>query len=211
MIQNRRVAVLIDKPWWLAGGIKPGKCAAAYRAKGANSLGASYSNLANPGTFDLEGATPTWNPTIGWTSKVSFTNLPLILSPLPMTVFWYGRLTPATTTSNLFVNTTSWAGFTAHTFSNGAFYIGMNASVTGRFILSLSGTKDYLIVYRKMANNYQNVWVNGILEGSQAGYTPTNFGITIGTGDGGCKSIAVYNEDLTETQIEAVSQEILNL
>ena len=42
-------------------------CVAAYQAKGAASLAASYSNLANPGTYDLTlGTAPAWNSTDGW-------------------------------------------------------------------------------------------------------------------------------------------------
>ncbi len=58
----------MDKPWWLAGGIPPEACVAAYRAKGASSLEASKINLANPGTYTLTavGTAPTWNDINGW-------------------------------------------------------------------------------------------------------------------------------------------------
>lgn len=54
--------------WWLAGGIDPADCVAAYQAKGAASYAASKVNLTNPGTYDLSegnGAVP-WNPVNGW-------------------------------------------------------------------------------------------------------------------------------------------------
>lgn len=51
--------------WWVV----PGKTAvAAYCPKGAASLAASYSNLAQPGTYDAApGTAPTFDAATGWT------------------------------------------------------------------------------------------------------------------------------------------------
>lgn len=55
-------------PWWLADGVSPSACIAAYQAKGVASQAASYSNLANPGTYNLQlGVAPSWGATNGWT------------------------------------------------------------------------------------------------------------------------------------------------
>lgn len=54
--------------WWLAGGIDPDDCVAAYQPKGAASYAASKVNLANPGTYDAsEGKAPAWDTSTGWT------------------------------------------------------------------------------------------------------------------------------------------------
>ncbi len=54
-------------PWYLSGGISAANCIAAYAPKGAASLAASYSNLANPGTYNAApGTAPTWDATNGW-------------------------------------------------------------------------------------------------------------------------------------------------
>ena len=54
--------------WWLAGGIDPDDCIAAYQPKGAASYAASKVNLANPGTYDLtNGNDPSWSADNGWT------------------------------------------------------------------------------------------------------------------------------------------------
>jgi len=83
MIQHRRITVIpafmqmrflspqaaaaAAADWWLSGGISAGNCHAAYAAKGAASLAASYSNLNNPGTNDAGvGVAPTWDGTNGW-------------------------------------------------------------------------------------------------------------------------------------------------
>lgn len=54
-------------PWWLSGGVSAANAIVVYQPKGAASLAASYSNLANPGTYD---AAPGVAPTLtadGWT------------------------------------------------------------------------------------------------------------------------------------------------
>lgn len=58
---------LTDTNWWLAGGIDPADCEAAYRAVGAASYAASKVNLNNPGYKDLvdTGHAPTWTVQ-GW-------------------------------------------------------------------------------------------------------------------------------------------------
>lgn len=54
-------------PWWLSGGISAANCVAAYQPKGAASLAASYTNLANPGTYNAApGVAPTWDAVNGW-------------------------------------------------------------------------------------------------------------------------------------------------
>jgi hypothetical protein len=54
-------------PWYLSGGIAAASCKAAYQAKGAASLAASYINLKSPGTYNCTpGVAPTWNTADGW-------------------------------------------------------------------------------------------------------------------------------------------------
>lgn len=73
--------------WWLAGGISPSDCVAAYQAKGAASYAASKVNLANPGTYDaIDGATaPTWNTTDGW---IKTTTAPYLLTGIEPDDHW---------------------------------------------------------------------------------------------------------------------------
>ena len=53
-------------PWWLGVGIGAANCIAAYQPKGAASLAASYTNLANPGTYNAApGVAPDFDPA-GW-------------------------------------------------------------------------------------------------------------------------------------------------
>lgn len=58
--------------WWTSGGVDPYSCVAAYQPKGAASQAASYTNLANPGTYDAAlGVAPTWASATGWTGTGS--------------------------------------------------------------------------------------------------------------------------------------------
>jgi hypothetical protein len=63
-VSGRRAAVT---PWWLSGGVSAANAIAVYQPIGAASLAASYTNLANPGTFDAApGVAPTWSAVDGW-------------------------------------------------------------------------------------------------------------------------------------------------
>ena len=75
--RRRRLAALsnlpsgaVTYPWYRGqtGTIPLANVLFAYQPKGAASLAASYSNLANPGTNDAApGVAPTFNATTGWT------------------------------------------------------------------------------------------------------------------------------------------------
>lgn len=61
-----RAGAAAATPWYLAGGAP--MPVAAYQPIRAASLAASYSNLANPGTYDAApGVAPTWASATGWT------------------------------------------------------------------------------------------------------------------------------------------------
>lgn len=68
--------------WWLAGGISPANAVVAYAAKGAASQAASYTNLANPGTYDAQvGVAPSWASGTGWTFNGTTQYLRVLLLP----------------------------------------------------------------------------------------------------------------------------------
>lgn len=63
-------AAAVAVPWWLTGGIPAANCIAAYDAKNAANLAASYDNLASAATtYDLTlvGTAPTHSLGVGWT------------------------------------------------------------------------------------------------------------------------------------------------
>jgi hypothetical protein len=65
VMQYGRPAAAAEDNWWEEGGATG--CVAAYQPKGAASLAASYTNLANPGTYDAApGTAPSWSSGNGW-------------------------------------------------------------------------------------------------------------------------------------------------
>lgn len=75
-------------PWWLSGGVTAANCLAAYTAKGAASLAASYDNNAAPGngladgTYDAgPGVAPTFDAATGWTFNGSSQYLTTGITP----------------------------------------------------------------------------------------------------------------------------------
>lgn len=68
-VSRRAVSSGAAADWWDDNGAISG-CVAAYQAKGAASLAASYVNLANPGTYDATVpagvSAPTWAASTGW-------------------------------------------------------------------------------------------------------------------------------------------------
>lgn len=65
--------------WWEVAGKT---CVAAYQPKGAASLAASYTNLANPGTYDAApGVAPSWTSGAGWSFDGSSSYLATGLVP----------------------------------------------------------------------------------------------------------------------------------
>jgi len=52
--------------WWLAGGISPSNCIAAYQPKGAASYAASLTDLSGAGNDAYEGVAPDWDDVSGW-------------------------------------------------------------------------------------------------------------------------------------------------
>ena len=56
--------------WWLSGGVSAANAIAVYQPIGAASLAASYTNLANPGTYNAApGVAPTWSAVTGWSGN----------------------------------------------------------------------------------------------------------------------------------------------
>lgn len=76
MIKSKYSAAITDKPWWLAGGIPRDACVAAYQAVGVDSQVGSYTNLSNPGIYNLSvvGSPVTWSSINGWGNDFTIAN-----------------------------------------------------------------------------------------------------------------------------------------
>ena len=198
--------------WWEAGGATG--AVAVYQPKGAASLAASYSNLANPGTYDAApGVAPTWASGTGWT--------------FAGTQYLKSGITPADGYS-VVVRVSNYAQ--AYTAS-----FGTRASSTARFYImpnTINGGGSSIFAYASIEQGTGSGTsvVNGVLAMTKdAGYkdgviitaiSSTWVGaaggtVYIGARDragaadyymtGDIQAIAIYNTTLTAPQVAAVS------
>lgn len=118
--------------WWNYAGV-----VAAYDAKNAASQAASYTNLANPGTYDLTvGVTPTWANGTGWTFDGTQY---LLTGVIPVPGSW-----------SMFVQFSDFVGYLTTfetpigTLASSSRWFGFYALSTGKIrTLIGSGTRDY--------------------------------------------------------------------
>ncbi len=203
-------------PWYLSGGVDASACAAAWLAKGAASLAASYDNLAAPangaadGTGDLAGATPTWDASIGWTCSVSFTAVSL-LTTNAFTVYWRGKLHRGTSDNTCFNNTTGWnGGLVVGTWNDPNLYVGCNGDGGTAYRFGIAaGTEGTLltITYQKLADQSQRLWLDGVEQSGspKAGYAWTGQSLILGTqGDGQCVAACVHAQADSDAVVAAM-------
>jgi hypothetical protein len=202
VIRNRYTAAITDKPWWLAGGIAPGACIAAYQAVGAFSIGASLINLVAPGTFDLSNSEIGWDATNGWKRTSNSTVLSVDITALPTSyekTVLIRTVTPASLANYLLLD------------GNSKFYI--RALPSSRFInggatytaYTLSASTAYVIC---MAGS--NIYVDGADVGDNSGANAATTTLKImgdgtNTYAGTIQAIAFYDTVLTQSQVAALT------
>lgn len=205
--------------WWLAGDIPPANCRAAWQAKNMPNLMASYTNLNNPGVYNLytNTGTPVWSRDDGWifnadwcidcgfaahvyrvyTYIVGFTNC----SGYQRTAMaggdgnWWVSLTPRGSST-----------YTARRFYRHGSRTIYGAAPSESGVMAIAGGAGY---------------INGVVEAYPDGTTgPTsthmclgNFGPGVGTYAmvGNITAAAVYTVTLSAAQVLAVSNAILAL
>lgn len=194
--------------WWLSGGIAAANCIAAYQAKGAASIDASYINLATPGTYNLTlGKAPAFDTTTGWTFNGSDTWL---------------------STGVIFVNNQTWSLLIRiDSFITTLRAVGLSrtgASCDFGFYIDNTSTYYYNGGFGKYAQKTSGVlavagntaYYNGISQGSiSSGSGTASVGFPIGAMDddgsrslwlnGTVQAVAIYNAILTEPQVAAVT------
>lgn len=207
----------VSAGWWDAGGTIPAaNCIAAYQPKGAASLAASYTNLANPGTYNAApGSAPDWDSTNGW--KFDGTS-----------DFLTTGITP----------TLSWTGivrFSNHaTVANGYYFGAYNGANQNFAIVQYTATSKYYFGYQVgdtlsvevtstaaavVAVAGKNAYRNGSSDGTiPAGGSNPTYTIYIGvvntTGGGPnfafadahyCQAMAFYDITLDATTVAALT------
>ena len=195
--------------WWIpaTGSVT---CVGAYQAKGAASLAASYSNLANPGTYDLGlGAAPDFNTSTGWTFVKANSDY-LTTGIVPENNQTWSMLIRCTVTNSFFAGV-SWAaskgfGIAVNAASRIYAYNGgeSNAVITGGTLITLgvAGNKAYrqgtdvgLTIPTSAETNTYPIWI-GALNSTNAYYQPGNCDIA---------AVAIYSNTLTATQVGEIT------
>ena len=195
--------------WFLAGGVNAANCIAAYAPKGAASLAASYTNLANPGTYNAApGVAPTFDTATGWTFNGSQ---------------WLNTsITPRRSGDSLVVRISD--------FTGGAYAAGAYDGTSGSCMFELRNT-DGRIRYSNgstaltitrggllSGTHVLGVSNRGFYDGTDEGAVPSDTGTQTnpiyiarisgyfgGLFIGKIQAIAIYNTTLTAPQVAAIS------
>ena len=181
---------------------------AAYQAKGAASLAASYVNLANPGTNDLTvGTAPTFDTSTGWTFNGSSNYLKTGVIPnSDYTVF-----VRFSSGSGCLIGTTSTAFGEAPIFALRQFPADRNWYNNGDRYQGNTWTSGVMCTAGKVA------YRDGTSQGSISGGSNTwSYQFTVGARNlinGGCdqyltgniQAVAIYSTTLDATQVAEIT------
>ena len=202
-------------PWYLAGGISAANCLAAYQPKGAASLAASYSNLANPGTYNAApGVAPTFDASTGWTFNGSTQYLTTGITTAPIRADWSFFVRFSNNTGPLAFAVGSYSsgygsnfGIWAHVFGSYRYcYYNYTekASAPSAATLAVAGTHGFLNGTNEATitgsgsgvDTYPDIFIGAQNNGSgTAQYKFT----------GKIQAIAIYNTVLSDAQVAAVT------
>jgi hypothetical protein len=194
-------------PWYLQGGVAATNCLAAYQAIGAASLAASYTNLANPGTYDLSGGTaPDWAGGTGWTFNGSSQYKDTGINPAANATQGWSiicRYSGVTATGGIMIGgyATGYFGLTTRTMPMRRYYNPNVVSYTG-----------VLESYGVMCVAGLNGYFDGVLEtGSPFAWADFDCGsIQLGMVNnlwwaGSIQAAAIYDTVLSAAQVLAIS------
>lgn len=215
-----RRAAAAAVPWWLAGGVEAANAIAVYQPKGAASLAASYSNLANPGTYDAApGVAPTWASATGWT----FSGTEYLLSSLspnqrPLTYILRIKTTGTTGYRTLIGGDASGDAysFDLTATTNVPRLLKQNAVLIGNATSGFASGADTVVAVTYSAAGAYSHHLNGSGNGSGTNNIAPGSSDTMVFGmqrpiapqqpyNGKIFAIAVYNTTLTAPQVAAVS------
>lgn len=190
------------RDWWLSGGIAATNCVAAYQPKGAASLEASYVNLCNPGTYDAthpEG-NPAWDSTNGWkfNGSVALQSAPHALNMTAIIRF------SGAGQGALFGLEDKWEVW-ARYGGLGVYYVSGSSQTISPIITSgvlalskTTGFRNGVIDVATLTGN-SATWLIGI-----GGRTRSD-GVLSFKAPYNCQAFALYNDNLTESQIASLT------
>lgn len=196
-------------PWYLSGGVSAASCVAAYKAKGAASLAASYVNLANPGTNDAApGVAPTFSAATGWTFNGTTQYLTTGLVP-PNDQSWSMLAQISTAADSCWAVGASWAGGAGFILNHGpgvgTYYNGgarqiLSSHATGNLAIAgaqgyWNGSADGAAIPPAAGTNTYDIWIGAL----------NNVGSFYNDKGGNVIALAIYNALLTAPQVAAIA------
>jgi len=202
-------------PWYLSGNVAIANCVAAYQPKGAASLAASYSNLANPGTYNAApGVAPTFDASTGWTFNGSTQYLTTGITTSPQHADWSMIVRFSNQSGSYQIALGSYAPATGARFEIWPEYGGIIAYYSYNYI-----TKSPNLTSGVLAISGTHGFRNGTNEATIAsGGDPSNKypALFLGAGNNGSGSpeykfngkiqaAAIYNTILSDAQVSAVT------
>lgn len=202
--------------WWNNNGAISG-CIAAYQPIGADSLAASYTNLANAGTYDAApGVAPGWGASTGWTFNGTTQYLTLGIPAETKPVSFIMRLTPGASSASLQAPlATSVSGGLMFDFRNSGTinirFLKMNVVVIGQTTDTLTQNVSAVVGITYGAAGAWAIYVNGSGTGSGTNnQTPTASTLWVSGQSsrffqGNVAALAVYNVDLLSADVATVS------
>ena len=198
--------------WYLAGGVSAANCVAAYAPKGAASLAASYTNLANPGTYTAApGTAPTFDTATGWTFAAASSQY-LTTGITPGSTSWSAIVRFSDTSGGgeyclLGAYTNSTTGFliqaktgTNHQYGNGGLLAKAGAIASG--VLAFAGQTAY-----RDGSAETGTIAAGNVPSLQIYIGALNYqnGTAIQYEAGKIQAIAIYNVTLDAATVAAIS------
>ena len=197
VVNPRGGAVVV--PWYLAGGVSAANCIAAYQPIGAANLAASYTNLANPGTYDVTKVIEPGFDSYGWTYTVGGNNLSCILPSTSVKHSYICRITPRAEGVNArqveAIGISSVHMYWKYT-DNKSYLRGYNA--TGANAVTPAGDCVMCIVPGES-------YIDGVSIGSYTAGTGTLTGFEMLKSYGSCAAVAIYDTTLTDDQVAAIT------
>jgi hypothetical protein len=197
--------------WWEAGGATG--CVAAYQPKGAASLAASYSNLVNPGTYDLAdiATPPTFDASTGWTfnstqgvgfdTGVMAANMTLVVRISNAAIGKYSTISPIGNTGvgNFIYSAAATSGAQRFVHSTGSAYTAGDGS---------AGTSNGVLAVTKDAGYIDGASVINLAGTGASNNATTKIGSrgdTAAKFSGNILAVAIYDNTLDAATVAAVS------
>ena len=197
--------------WWAV----PGKaCVAAYQSIGAASLAASYTNLANPGTYDAApGGAPTWASATGWTfNGTQYLETGIASDEEPMTVL-ARVVVPGVASLPAIVSSTAAYGATLR-LTNGTRYLNLQEDAYSQVAQSstaVSTSESRVLGFSFAANKSWSLWIDGADDKSGtysrlfSGGGTFRLGRASNSWNSSIQALAIYSDTLSGAEVATLS------